>query len=104
MTNTERPHPNYVAVWIWLMLLLAVSLVAVYLPFSQGLTVFLILVIALVKSVLVATYFMHLRFERRLILAIAIIPVILFIGMLLTLLPDIVYNPVVSVVQSADTR
>ena len=104
MTNTERPHPNYVVVWIWLMLLLAVSLVAVYLPFSQGLTVFLILVIALVKSVLVATYFMHLRFERRLILAIAIIPVILFIGMLLTLLPDIVYNPVVSVFQSADTH
>jgi hypothetical protein len=30
--------------------------------------------------------------------------VILFIGMLLTLLPDIVYNPVVSVFYSADTH
>jgi hypothetical protein len=30
--------------------------------------------------------------------------VILFIGMLLTLLPDIVYKPVVSVFYSADTH
>ena len=93
MANTQHHRPNYVAVWAWLVLLLIISLTAVYLPFSSTATAFLIFVVAFVKAALVATYFMHLRFEERLIRAIAIIPVLLFIGMTLTLFPDIVFNP-----------
>ena len=93
MTNTEHIRPNYVAVWAWLILLLIISLAAVYLPFSQTATTVMIFVVAVVKAALVAAYFMHLRFEKRLIRAIAIIPVLLFLGMTLTLFPDIVFNP-----------
>jgi cytochrome c oxidase subunit 4 len=93
MTNTAHARPNYVAVWAWLVLLLVISLVTVKLPFSQAATMGLIFVVAAVKAVLVAAYFMHLRFEGRLIRAIAIIPLLLFLGMTLTLFPDIVFNP-----------
>ena len=41
---------------------------------------------------LVAVYFMHLKFEESLVRYIALIPVLLFIIMTLTLIPDVVYN------------
>ncbi|MDZ7345080.1 MAG: cytochrome C oxidase subunit IV family protein [candidate division KSB1 bacterium] len=92
MMNSEHARPNYVAVWAWLVLLLAVSLAVVYLPFSQAITVSMIFIVAAVKAFLVAANFMHLRFEKRLIHAIAIVPVVLFIILTIALLPDIVYN------------
>lgn len=92
MSNTEHTHPNYIAVWAWLVILLVMSVAAVYLPFSQTLTVAFIFIVAAVKAFLVATNFMHLRFEKSLIRAIAIVPVLLFLAMTVTLIPDIVYN------------
>jgi caa(3)-type oxidase subunit IV len=89
---THKPA-NYVAVWGWLILLLIISLAAVKLPFSQPVTIVFIFIVAAVKAVIVAVYFMRLRSESRLIYAIAILPVILFAGMTLTLLPDIVFSP-----------
>lgn len=91
MASTEQAHgrPNFVVVWAWLVLLLLVSLAAVYLPFSQVITVTFIFIVAAVKAFLVAANFMELRFERRFIWAVAVIPVVLFIIMTLTLIPDI---------------
>ena len=92
MTEAKHAHPNYTAIWAWLLLLLFLSVVAVYLPFSQGLVVAFIFIVAGVKAALVAVYFMHLKFEESLVRYIALIPVLLFIIMTLTLIPDIVYN------------
>ena len=92
MTETKHVHPKYTAIWAWLVLLLFISVAAVYLPFSQTLTVAFIFIVAFVKAALVAAYFMHLKFEERLIRYVAIIPVLLFIGMTISLIPDIVYN------------
>lgn len=92
MTEAKHAHPKYIAVWAWLLLLLFMSVAAVYLPFSQGLTVAFIFIVAAVKAGLVAVYFMHLKFEETLVRYIAAIPVVLFIIMTLTLIPDIVYN------------
>jgi len=83
---------NYVAVWVWLVVLLVVSLGAVYLPFSQAATVSMIFIIAAVKAVLVAMHYMHLKSEERLIHAIAVVPVVLFVILVLGLLPDIAYS------------
>jgi len=90
--EAKHAHPNYVAVWGWLVLLLFVSVAAVFLPFSQAVTVSFIFIVAAVKAVLVAVYFMHLKFEEKLVRYIAIIPILLFVIMTLTLIPDIVYN------------
>jgi caa(3)-type oxidase subunit IV len=92
MSNTPHARPNYVAVWAWLVFLLGISLAAVYLPFSQTVTVMLIFVVAAVKAFLVAVNFMHLKFEQRLVHLIAIVPLVLFIIMTITLMPDIAYH------------
>ena len=85
----ERVHPNYVAVWLWLVGLLIASVVISYLPISRGVAVFLIFVAAFVKAVLVALDYMHLRFERPLIYAMAIIPLVIFFVLWIVLYPDI---------------
>jgi cytochrome c oxidase subunit 4 len=92
MSTTAHARPNYVAVWAWLLFLLIISLAAVYLPFSQTITIAIIFVVAAVKAFLVVVNFMHLKFEERLVRLIAIVPVIFFIIMTMTLMPDIVYN------------
>ncbi|MFQ5604737.1 MAG: cytochrome C oxidase subunit IV family protein [bacterium] len=92
MSEAKHAHPNYIAVWAWLVLLLFVSVAAVYLPFSQALTVAFIFIVAAVKAALVAFYFMHLKFEEKLVRYIAIIPVLLFVIMTLSLIPDIAHN------------
>jgi len=85
----ERVHPNYVAVWLWLVGLLIASVGISYLPISRGVAVFLIFVAAFVKAVLVALEYMHLRFERPLIYAMAIIPLAIFFVLWIVLYPDI---------------
>ncbi len=85
----ERVHPNYVAVWLWLVGLLIASVVISYLSISRGVAVFLIFVAAFVKAVLVALNYMHLRFERPLIYAMAVIPLAIFFILWIVLYPDI---------------
>ena len=55
--EAKHEHPKYVAVWAWLLLLLFLSVAAVYLPFSQGMVVAFIFIVAVVKAGLVAVYF-----------------------------------------------
>ena len=52
MAHAEHARPNYVAVWAWLVGLLIVSVLAVYLPFSQTTTVTIIFLIAVAKAVI----------------------------------------------------
>jgi len=92
MAEAAHARPNYVAIYLWLVGLLMVSLLAVYLPFSQTTTITIIFLIAAAKAVIVAAYFMHMKFERWLIYAMVITPLLLFVIMTVTLIPDIVYN------------
>ena len=85
----ERVHPNYVAVWFWLVGLLIASVVISYLPISRDVAVFLIFAAAFVKTVLVALNYMHLKFEQLLIYAMAIIPLLIFFVLWVVLYPDI---------------
>ncbi len=85
----ERVHPNYVAVWLWLVALLIASVGVTTLPISTGVAVFLIFAIAVVKAVLVALNYMHLKFEHLLIYAMAIVPLVIFFVLWLVLYPDI---------------
>jgi cytochrome c oxidase subunit 4 len=86
----DRPAPF--VIYLWLLGLLAVSVAAVYLPFSTGVTVTIIFLIATAKAMIVAAYFMHMRSDKWLIHSMAIVPVILFIILTLTLIPDIGLN------------
>ena len=86
----SESHTNYTAIWAWLLVLLFVSVGAVYLPFSPVLTTTFIFLVATVKAVMIAVYFMHLREETQLIRSLLWVPVLFFIIMTLALLPDIV--------------
>jgi caa(3)-type oxidase subunit IV len=85
----EKAHPNYVAVWFWLVGLMVASVAISSLHFSESATVVVIFTIAAVKAVLVALNFMHLRFERLLIYSLAIVPLLLFFILTAVLFPDI---------------
>jgi cytochrome c oxidase subunit 4 len=79
--------PNYMMIWVYLAVL---TVVEVLVAFVSGMP-FVILVIALLllafwKALLVALYYMHLKFEPRKLWIIASIPIpliIIFLGVVL---------------------
>jgi caa(3)-type oxidase subunit IV len=88
--TTGKAHPNYVTIWIWLVALVAVSLAAGLLPGGRVVAVTAIFLAAVVKAVLVARNYMHLRFEPRLIYAIALVPVLFAVVLAFAMFPDFV--------------
>lgn len=87
---TNKAHPNYVAIWVWLLALMGIGLAASAIPGARVIAVTVIFATATAKALLVALNFMHLRFEPWLIYAIAIVPVLLVFGLMLVLFPDFV--------------
>src|SRR5918998_2856871 len=77
----RHAHPNYFGIWIALAVLTGVELGVAFLPFSKTILILLLLGLAFWKALLVALYFMHLRFEpnRLRILAIAPLPLIVIL-------------------------
>ena len=59
-------HPNYVKIWIWLLVLLAISIAGPMLEIPS-ITIITAFGIAIVKAFLVAANFMHLKFEKKII-------------------------------------
>ena len=89
-SNPNSPGPSqgvYLAVWAGLLALTALTVVAASLHLRRG-AVALALGIATVKSILVALYFMHLRWEKRvlirLLLPISLATLAIFIGLTYT--------------------
>lgn len=77
-------------IWGWLIVLLLVSIGASALSISPALIVLIIFGLAAVKALLVALYYMHLRWEHFAISLLALTPVILFVILTLALFPDFV--------------
>ena len=65
MSETHE-HPNYVKIWYWLLVLLAISVAGPMLE-VPAITLITAFGIAIIKSFLVAANFMHLKFERKII-------------------------------------
>ena len=86
--ESHRTHPNYLAIWVWLALLMLLSVFASRLPASEVIILGIVLILAFIKAMLVALYYMHLKFERRLLLLVIIPPLILAALLVVALLPD----------------
>lgn len=82
---------RYLVVWIWLLGLMTLSLFMSAAPVTRSFAVTLMFTVAAVKAVLVALNFMHLKVEPWLIYTIAIVPVVMVVGLMLTLFPDFVF-------------
>ncbi|MFN8544199.1 MAG: cytochrome C oxidase subunit IV family protein [Candidatus Binatia bacterium] len=85
----EHSGPSYFTIWVYLVILVVLGVSMAIMPFNKELAVGLIFTIAFVKAVLVVRHYMHLKQVPRVLYAIAGIPVILAIAMVLSLIPDI---------------
>ena len=89
MTTTTHDEPNYMGVFWWLLALTLLELGVIYVPIHRMAILVLLVVLAVTKAVLVALYFMHLKFERLTLALIALSPFVLCVFLILMLLPDI---------------
>ncbi|MEX2152035.1 MAG: cytochrome C oxidase subunit IV family protein [Gemmatimonadaceae bacterium] len=76
MEKAKHAHPNYIGIFIFLGVLTAVELGVAFLPWPKMVLILLLIFLAVWKAVLVALYYMHLRYEptRLRLLAIAPLP------------------------------
>ena len=91
-TSTHQ-EPNYMKIFYWLCALTAIEILFALIPngpyYSKWFQGFLLISTAVWKAALVALYFMHLKYEKRILGAIAMIPLVLMIMALIFLLNDI---------------
>ena len=89
----DHQEPNYMAVFYILAILTGLEIGVIYLPIAKLIIGLLLVSLALVKAMLVAMYFMHLKFEKRTLGIIALTPLILCTLLIFALLPDLTGTP-----------
>jgi len=88
--NQEAVHKpsNYAAVFWALLILTIFEIVVANLGIAKVLAVFSLVALAIVKALLVALFYMHLKFEKLLIYVIVIFPLFLAAILVLMVLAD----------------
>jgi len=72
---TEHVRPNYILIWAYLFVLTVIEVAAAFLShIPKHWLIIILVVLAVVKALLVAMYFMHLKFERWRLRLIFLIP------------------------------
>ncbi len=89
MESVEQERSEYIGVWIWLVALLAAGLAVMALPVPKFAALALIFSIATIKAALVLRNYMHLKSENLFVITVVLVPVLLFIGLAIALIPDI---------------
>lgn len=84
-------HPNYIGVFIGLAVLTAVELTVAFLPWTKRTIILLLVFLALWKALMVALYFMHLRFESNRLRILAIAPLPLAVIMVMAVITEYVW-------------
>ena len=83
---------QYLKVFIYLAILTIVEIGVVFLGLPKWLLALCLIVLAGWKALLVAMFFMHLKFETRTLRIIALIPIVLLVFLMFMLLPDSVFG------------
>jgi len=89
MESVEQERSEYIGVWFWLVALLVAGLAVMALPVPKLAALALIFSIATIKAALVVRNYMHLKSENLFVIAVVLVPVLLFIGLAIALIPDI---------------
>lgn len=78
----EHKHPNYILIWVYLAALTGVELVVALMHFlPRKALIGALVALALWKALLVALFFMHLKFEPKKLIWMILIPIPLAIIM-----------------------
>ena len=84
----KRHRPNYVGVFVVLAVLTLVEIGVTYLPLPR---IPILVPLALLKAALVAMFYMHLRFDRRIFTTLFAFGILMGVGLLLSL--TILFGP-----------
>ena len=88
MAETTHKHPNYLAVWGGLAFLTVVEVGVVFLSWAKLAIVLTLVFLALWKALMVALYFMHLKYEGTRLRILAIAPLPLAVIMVLAVITE----------------
>jgi len=87
--SADHYVPHYLIFLVLVALTAITVMVASHRFYSELVNVLLALLIASIKAICVARYFMHLKFEGKLIHAILFVPLFLAVVLAVALIPDI---------------
>src|SRR5437868_1865106 len=93
--SVPEPHHkvNYIAVFLTLVVLTILTVAVAFMNLEkEWQKVLLALTIASIKASCVAFFFMHLKFEGKLIYLILIVPLMLCVLLTVALIPDVLLN------------
>ena len=65
MEGTKHKHPPYMAIFVALTVLTVGELFVAFLPWGKMTLIVILIFLAVWKALMVALYFMHLRFEQK---------------------------------------
>ena len=94
-TTAPTPHHyvNYYLIFFYLVILTVLTvLIAMHRFESELINVLLALLVASIKATFVARYFMHLKFEGKLIYCIFCVPLVLTVLLICALIPDVTHG------------
>jgi cytochrome c oxidase subunit IV len=83
-----HPKPNYIGVWAGLFVLTMVEVGVAFVGLSKAMTILVLVALALWKALLVALYYMHLRYEPRRLRLLALSPLPLAVILVVAVLTE----------------
>jgi cytochrome c oxidase subunit 4 len=90
--DLAHDEPNYMMIFYWLAGLTALEVGVTYMGLPKMLMIALLVGLAVAKAVMVAMYFMHLKFESRTLGLIALTPPVLLVMFVCITYPDIAWR------------
>jgi cytochrome c oxidase subunit IV len=92
-TGEKHEHPNYMRVFWGLVILTAIEVFVAQAMTHGALLIVILVGLALVKAALVAQYFMHLKYDIKLLSVIGYIPIVLLAILLGILAMEWAFQP-----------
>lgn len=89
---TVDKHPNYWAIWAWLAFLTIIEIFFAQIPWIPRMGILLGLIgMAVAKAVLVAMYFMHVKFEGTALRLVVLAPLPLTVPIVLAVITEYIW-------------
>ena len=88
MTEQEHAHPRYILIWVILLVLTLAEVGYAFMDLPKLMLAVGLIIMAVWKAVLVAMYYMHLRYEPKRMWVLAVSPIPLAILLVLAVITE----------------